>query len=117
MPKKELVQIVNQAISNKTGLHQMTNNVFDVNDVRSASFGNVSMSKSVTNFLGSSSGFKKAILSVDFQRYQVIVNSKSSKSKIIGSNKSHREKPISRKSNTRCMTELISAKTNALSRS
>ena len=117
MPKKEPAQIVNQTTSNSTDLRSFANNVSSVADAKNDSFGDVLMSKNITCFLGSSSGFKKAILSVDFPRSQATANLKSSKSKIIGFSKSRCAKPISRKSNTCFMTVLISAKINASSQS
>ena len=84
MPKKEPVQIVNQATSSMTDLRPTTNNVSNVEDAKNDSFGNVLMSKNVTSFLGSNFGFKKAIPSADSQSFPDTAPSKSSTLKMIG---------------------------------
>ena len=115
MPKKEPVPIVNQTTSSMMDLRPTTNNVSDVEDAKNDSFGNALMSKNVTSFLGSNSGFKKAIPSADFHSFLDTAHSKSSKSKIIGLNNFHSATRISPTSNMSSMTALISDETTALS--
>ena len=117
MPKKEPVQIVNQITSSMTALQQIINNVFGVDNAESDLSGNVLMSKNVTNFLGSNSGFKKAIQSGDSQSSRDTAHSKSNKSKIIGLSNSQSIIRTSLRSNMSSTTALISDETTALSRS
>lgn len=115
MPKKEHAQIVNQTTSSTTDLRQIINGVFDAEHVENDLFGNVLMSKSVMNFLGSNSGFKKAIQSAGFLNFQDTANPKLNKSKTIGLTKPQAEQQISQRSNTSSTTVLISDKITALS--
>lgn len=114
MSKKELVQSVNRATSNMTDLRQIINSVFNAANVENDSFGSASMSKNVTNSLGSISGFKKVILFEDFHNFRGIAHPKSSKSKTIGSTKFKNLTRIFQAFNTSSMTALISAETIAL---
>ena len=115
MPKKEPVQIVNQVPSNMTDSQPITNDVSGVGNVKSDSFGNVLMSKNVMSFLGSNSGFKKAIPSVGSHSFRDTAPSKLSKSKIIGLSNFQSTTRIWPKSNMSSMTALISDETTALS--
>ena len=115
MPKKEPVQIVDQAPSSLMDLQPITNDVSGVGNAKSDSFGNVLMSKNGTNFLGSNSGFKKAIQSADSPSFPAIAPLNSSKSKIIGLSNFQSATRISPESNTSSMTVLISDETTALS--
>ena len=115
MPKKEHVQIVNQVTSSMMDLQPITNDVFDAGNVKNDSFGNVLMSKNGTNFLGSNSGFKKAIQSAGSLNFPATAHSKLSESKIIGLNNYQSTIGISLKSNTSSTTALISDETTALS--
>ena len=117
MPKKEPAQIVNQTTSSMTALQQIINTVFGVDNAESDLSGNVLMSKNVTNFLGSNSGFKKAIRSADSRSSQDTAHSKSRKSKIIGLINFRSTTATSPKSNMSSMTALISDETTALFRS
>ena len=117
MPKKERAQIVNQAMSSATALQQVINNVFSVDDAESDLSGNVLMSKNVTNFLGSNSGFKKVIPSGDSQSSRDTAHPKSSKSKIIGLSNPQSTIWTSLKSNMSSTMVLILDETTALSQS
>ena len=117
MPKKEPAQTVNQRTSSMMDLPPSANSVFDAGDAGNVLFGNVLMSKNVTNFLGSNSGFKKAIRSADSRSSQDTAHSKSRKSKIIGLINFRSTTATSPKSNMSSMTALISDETTALFRS
>ena len=109
MPKKEPAQIVNQTTSNTTALRSFANDVSGVVDAKSDLFGNVLMSKNVTSFLGSNSGFKKAIPSADSPNFLATAHPRSNKSKIIGLPNLPSTISISPKSSTPSMTEPTSA--------
>ena len=115
MPKKEPAQIVNPVTSSMTDLRPITNGVFNADNAEGNSFGNVSMLKSVTNFLGSNYGFKKAIPSADSQSFPDTAPSKSSTLKMIGLGNFQNMKRIFPASDTSSMTVLISEETTALS--
>ena len=115
MPKKEPVQIVDQVTSSMTDLRPITNDVFDVVDAKSDSFGSVLMLKSVTSFLGSNLGSKKVILSEGLLNSPVTVLPRSNKSKIIGFINRPNKRPISLPCDTSFMTALTLAETTALS--
>ena len=115
MPKKEPAPIVNQTISNTTDLPSFANDVSGVADAKNDSFGNVSMSKNITSFLGSNSGFKKAIPSADSHSFLATAHPRSSKSKIIGLTNLPSAISISPKSSTPFVTAPTSAKITASS--
>jgi len=114
MPKKDLVQNVNQVMSITMDLRETINSVSGAGDAETALSGNAGMSKSVTNFLGSSFGFKKAIRSEGSRSFPATASSKSSKSKIIGFTDRLRPATISPKSSTSSTTALILERVTAL---
>ena len=115
MPKKGPALTVNQTTSNTTDLRSFANDVSSVADAKSDSSGNVLMSKNVTSFPGSSSGFKKAIPSADSHNFPAIAHPKLSKSKIIGLTNRPSAIPISLKSSTPFMMAPTLEKITALS--
>lgn len=115
MPKKEPVQIVNQATSSVMDLRQITNNVSGAGNAGSDLSGNVLMLKNVTSLPGFNFGFKKAIRSGDFLSFPDTAHLKLNKSKIIGSINLQSAILTLPQSNMPFTTVLISEKVTALS--
>ena len=113
MPKKEHAQTVNQTISNVMDSRPIISNVSDAGAAKSDSFGNVLTSENETNFPGSSSGSKKAILSADLHSFPDTANPKSNESKMTGFVKSQNTALISQRSATFFMMAPTSEKTTA----